>query len=87
MIRKDPDFTDCDEIVARLWPYLDGALPESERAGIVAHLESCTACRSHIDFAQAFLDAVALARPATATPDHRLRARVLAALAGEGFLA
>lgn len=85
MIRKEPDYTDCDEIVARLWPYLDGALPESERAGIVAHLESCTACRSHFDFAQAFLEAVALARPATATADQQLRSRVLAALASEGF--
>ena len=87
MMHNEPDFTDCDEIVARLWPHLDGALPESERAAIVAHLESCTACRSHFDFAQAFLDAVARARPARATADHALRARVLAALAGEGFAA
>jgi anti-sigma factor (TIGR02949 family) len=49
---------DCEEIVARLWPHLDGALPESERARVVAHLERCTGCRSHFDFAQAFLDAV-----------------------------
>lgn len=85
MTFDDFDPTDCDQIVARLWPHLDGALPESHRARIVEHLRSCTACRSHFDFAQAFLDAVASARPADATPDERLRGRVIAALVGEGF--
>ena len=36
----------CDEVVRRLWPHLDGALPESERARVVAHLEACAGCRS-----------------------------------------
>ena len=85
MIQREPDFTDCNEIVARLWPHLDGALPESERTAIVAHLVSCTACRSHFDFAQAFLEAVAIARPMSATPAQALRVRVLSALAAEGF--
>ena len=80
-----PNLTSCRDIVARLWPYLDGALPESERGGIIAHLEACTACRSHFDFAQAFLDAVGAARAAGSTPMPALRSRVLAALAGEGF--
>ena len=81
------DSTNCDEIVARLWPHLDGALPESERAGIVQHLKSCTACRSHFDFAQAFLDAVAAVRRVSARSDAALRARVLGALAAQGFSA
>jgi anti-sigma factor (TIGR02949 family) len=81
----DFDSTDCDQIVARLWPHLDGALPESARSRIVEHLRSCTECRSHFDFAQAFLEAVATARPARATPDDKLRARVISALVGEGF--
>ena len=85
MTHDDFDSTDCDQIVARLWPHLDGALPESERARVIEHLRSCTDCRSHFDFAQAFLDAVASARPAHATPDEKLRTRVLAALASEGF--
>lgn len=85
MTHDDFDSTDCDQIVARLWPHLDGALPESARARIVEHLRSCTECRSHFDFAKAFLEAVSAARPARATPDDLLRTRVLAALAGEGF--
>jgi anti-sigma factor (TIGR02949 family) len=73
---------DCDEVVRRLWPHLDGALPESERERVVAHLEGCDGCRSHHDFAQAFLEAVRRAAPV----DRRLeglRARVEAAVAAE----
>ena len=81
------DSDDCDQIVARLWPHLDGALPESERARIVEHLRGCTACKSHFDFAQAFLEAVAQATPRRATPVHAIRARVMAALVAEGFSA
>lgn len=77
---------DCDEVVARLWPHLDGALPDTERERVVQHLRDCTACKSHFDFAQAFLDAVHAARPTTASNDA-LRQRVLTALAAEGFAA
>ena len=76
------DRFDCQEVVRRLWPHLDGALPESERTRVVAHLEECDGCRSHYDFAQAFLDAVRRAAPAAEGFD-RLRARVEAAVAAE----
>jgi anti-sigma factor RsiW len=78
--------TECHEIVARLWPHLDGALPEAERERVLKHLLACKACKSHFDFAQAFLDAVHAARPTAASSDA-LRHRVLAALANEGFAA
>jgi anti-sigma factor (TIGR02949 family) len=87
MIPEEFDSTDCDQIVARLWPHLDGALPERARDRIVEHLRSCAACKSHFDFAQAFLDAVAEAEPHGATPESAIRARVMAALAAEGFSA
>ncbi len=72
----------CDEVVRQLWPHLDGALPESERARIVAHLEACEGCRSHYDFAAAFLEAVRTSH----APDQfaSLRSRVAAALRTEG---
>jgi hypothetical protein len=47
------DRFDCDAVVRRLWPYLDGMLPDSERGRVTRHLEECTDCRSHFDFAQA----------------------------------
>ena len=81
-----PTRSECHEIVARLWPHLDGALPDSERERVIQHLTSCTACKSHFDFAQAFLDAVHGARPTSASNDA-LRQRVLTALAAEGFAA
>ena len=74
----------CEAVVRQLWPYLDGAVDESAREMIIAHLEECTMCRSHFEFAQAFLDAVAQSR-SDLPPDDRLRGRVLAALSGEGF--
>jgi anti-sigma factor (TIGR02949 family) len=74
----------CEAVVRQLWPYLDGVVDESAREMIVAHLEECTMCASHFEFAQAFLDAVARSRSAVA-PDDRLRGRVLAALSAEGF--
>lgn len=67
---------DCEEIVQRLWPHLDGALPEAERARVLAHLAGCEGCRSHYDFAQAFLDAVRAAGPAAEIEFSALRARV-----------
>lgn len=79
-----PNFDDCDEVVRRLWPHLDGMLPESDRALITRHLERCSECRSHFDFAMAFLEAVASAQP-TAAENVELRERVLAALSKEGF--
>ena len=76
--------SECEEIVSRLWPHLDGALPEAERARVIAHLERCDGCRSHYDFAGAFLEAVHEAVPdEDADRIAGLRARVEQALARE----
>jgi len=79
-----PNRSECEAVVRQLWPFLDGAVPEAEREHIVAHLEQCAGCTSHFDFARAFLDAVSAARPHMPANDQ-LHARVLGALAGEGF--
>lgn len=73
----------CEEVVSRLWLFLDGALPERERASIVAHLEGCADCLSHHDFARAFLDAVRHAHGAT-DEFAGLRTRVEKAIAEMG---
>ncbi|HEV8449672.1 MAG TPA: zf-HC2 domain-containing protein [Gemmatimonadaceae bacterium] len=77
---------ECEFVVMRLWPYLDGVLSEEERERIVRHLEVCRDCHSHFDFANAFLDAVAAARPHLKVNDS-LRSRVMGALTAEGFRA
>jgi anti-sigma factor (TIGR02949 family) len=79
-----PNRSTCEAVVRQLWPYLDGAVDESAREAIVGHLEACTVCASHFEFAQAFLDAVARSR-SDVPADGRLRGRVLAALSAEGF--
>jgi anti-sigma factor (TIGR02949 family) len=75
---------ECESIVRRLWPYLDGKLPESDRDRVANHLSMCRNCSSHFDFAKAFLDAVHDAAP-VGVDDESLRSRVVAALAANGF--
>ncbi|MBA3656542.1 MAG: zf-HC2 domain-containing protein [Gemmatimonadaceae bacterium] len=70
---------ECEAVVRRLWPFLDGALPESEKARIIAHLEECSDCSSHFAFAQAFLEAVREAKPPV-DEYAALRLRVIGAL-------
>jgi len=76
--------SECEAIVRRLWPFVDGMLPDSDRDKVTRHLEQCADCLSHFDFARAFLDAVHAARPA-GEHDEALRARVLAALTDQGL--
>ena len=77
---------DCRDIVRQLWPFLDGALPDDWQERVVAHLESCSDCRSHYDFERAFLEAVRRSDIAEGAFEP-LRVRVVAALAAEGFSA
>jgi predicted anti-sigma-YlaC factor YlaD len=79
-----PNRAECEAVVRQLWPFLDGAVTESQRELIAVHLEECVACASHFEFAREFLAAVAAARPHLA-PNAALHARVLAALGTEGF--
>jgi anti-sigma factor (TIGR02949 family) len=79
-----PDRLDCEQVVRRLWPFLDGALPDTDRVRVARHLDACGGCRSHFDFASAFLDAVHAVRPGE-SEFSALRGRVVDALATEGF--
>ena len=79
-----PDRSICESVVRQLWPYLDGAVPDWERERIIAHLEECVACKSHFDFASAFLDAVSAAGH-DAPKLEALQLRVVGALSAVGF--
>jgi anti-sigma factor (TIGR02949 family) len=76
--------SECEAIVRRLWPFIDGMLPDSDRDRVTRHLEQCANCLSHFDFARSFLDAVHAARPGY-EEDEALHARVLAALTDQGM--
>ena len=77
--------SECEAVVRQLWPYLDGVISEPQRERILHHLEQCTDCTSHFEFARAFLDAVSAAAPRLDENDA-LRDRVVHALAAEGFV-
>lgn len=79
------DWTDCDAIVRRMWPHLDGVMSDADRQLITRHLEGCGACTAHFKFAQSFLEAVHEARPEQEEFD-RVLGQVVEALAAEGFV-
>lgn len=75
---------ECEAVVRQLWPYLDGALPERDRALVAGHMATCSDCEPHFTFARSFLRAIHLAHDPAPDCDG-LRHRVVAALAAEGF--
>ena len=42
----------CTEAVKQLWDYLDGALPDDDRAAIEEHLSFCRRCCGEVEFAE-----------------------------------
>lgn len=39
----------CDDIESKLTPYVDGELPEADRAGIATHLGTCPRCEARVE--------------------------------------
>jgi anti-sigma factor RsiW len=70
---------DCEELVALATEYLEGALPESERGRVEAHLRECDGCGAHMAQLRAAID-VAGALPPERLPQERIEA-ILRALA------
>jgi anti-sigma factor (TIGR02949 family) len=70
----------CRELVALVTDYLDGALPEQERARFEAHLERCEGCSRHLGQVRATIAAIGRLREDDLAPD--LRDRMLTAFRG-----
>lgn len=79
-----PDRAECEAVVRQLWPFVDGVVSETEREFIIDHLERCSDCDDHFDFARAFLSAVAEAKPYFEV-EEGLSEKVMAVLGEEGF--
>ena len=79
-----PSRAECEAVVRQLWPFVDRMVSETQREFILDHLEQCEPCKSHFDFAKAFLEAVHEAKPHFDV-DEGLNERVIAALAGAGY--
>lgn len=77
---------ECRYIIRHLWAHLDGELSAALQVRVAAHLEGCTTCRSHFDFERSLLAAIrAQVRLSSGLELAPLRARVISALADEGF--
>ena len=70
----------CAEAVKQLWEYLDGTLPDVNRALIEEHLSFCRRCCGEVEFAQELRKF--LARDAAEEIPDEVRARLLATLDG-----
>lgn len=57
----------CQELVALVTEYLDGALPRRVERRFVKHLETCTSCPEYVDQIRAIVRAAARPDP-TAPP-------------------
>jgi mycothiol system anti-sigma-R factor len=68
----------CAEAVKQLWEYLDGTLPDVNRAAIEEHLSFCRRCCGEVEFAQELKSF--LARDAAEEIPDDVRARLLATL-------
>lgn len=74
----------CDDIVPRLWEYLDGELDAARLAEVRAHLEHCAGCRDSAELSRAFL-AMLPDAPVPEDELRRVRARIVEALEREGL--
>jgi anti-sigma factor (TIGR02949 family) len=82
----DPAVLDCRAAVRQLWDYLDGELAAGDADAVDAHLLACEKCPPHFRFERSLLDAVRAARAERSGGGvTALRARVVAALARDGF--
>jgi anti-sigma factor (TIGR02949 family) len=75
----------CEDVMDRLWEYLDGELDPDTAGKIEQHLDACSLCYPQYDFRRAFQSLVAQAGEGPVPPG--LRRKVFEALLEEDALA
>jgi anti-sigma factor (TIGR02949 family) len=78
---------DCKTAMQQLWDYLDVELTADRMEAVRRHLDSCSACLPHHDFAKTFLAALAATRSQSAGASPALKQRVLERLKDAGYSA
>jgi mycothiol system anti-sigma-R factor len=63
---------DCDEVLERLWSYLDGELDEAAARELEGHIARCLGCRHQVDFEVRLRGIIQMKCGAERAP-HRLR--------------
>jgi anti-sigma factor (TIGR02949 family) len=71
----------CDQVMERLWDFIDGELPPEEELAVQAHLEMCGRCFPQYDWDRAYARFMHSASVRMANPP--LRRRVFEALLRE----
>lgn len=69
----------CEEVLSRLWEYLDHELTPKETEGVRTHLQECPGCYPDFCCDRAFLELLARLRAGCSAPPS-LMARVRACL-------
>jgi anti-sigma factor (TIGR02949 family) len=49
-----PEMMPCDQVIARLWEYIDGELTPDSADRVREHLEICSRCFPQYDFQRAY---------------------------------
>lgn len=82
-----PDSTpvlDCRSAMQQLWDFVDGELTEDRMVAVRLHLDSCTDCHPHADFAERFISALHGTRDDRRCPNE-VRAKVMQSLKEAGL--
>jgi anti-sigma factor RsiW len=66
--RRVADPMSCRELVDLLTDYLEGALPDDDRARLEAHLSVCEACTMYVEQMREMLDALGTIEPEQVSP-------------------
>jgi anti-sigma factor (TIGR02949 family) len=66
----------CQDVMERLWDYLDGELPPEQMQALADHLAECRRCFPQYRFEFAFLEALARQRARAPGPSEALVERV-----------
>jgi anti-sigma factor (TIGR02949 family) len=75
---------DCRSAMQQLWDYVDGELTPERLVAVQRHLDHCSHCHPHVDFAERFLAALHGTREDRPCPQE-VRSRVMQSLKDAGL--
>jgi mycothiol system anti-sigma-R factor len=83
---KNGTMIPCDQVVAKLWEYLDRELAEGTAAQVQQHLEVCGRCFPQYDFQRAYREYLRQVQRESVPPElrHRIFESVLAEESANG---
>lgn len=61
----------CDQVIIKLWDYLDGELTPETSAAMEAHLDACARCFPEFDFQKAYKEFVRETQFGSVPPELR----------------